>query len=95
MQVSATEAKNRFGYYCSQAKIEPVIIEKDGRPDTVMLDFESYQALKEAARPKSLSQRQQEFNERYKDWIREQNEQFEKHGLWCDGLVTWMEQRHD
>jgi len=90
MQVTATDAKNRFGYYCSQAKIEPVVIEKDGRPDTVLIDFEAYQALKNAARPKSLAQRQREFNETYKDWIAEQNELFERDGLWCDGLVTWM-----
>ena len=37
MQVSATEAKNRFGYICAQAKTEPVFVEKDGRIATVIL----------------------------------------------------------
>ena len=49
MQVTATEAKNRFGYFCSQAKSEPVIVEKDGRPDTVLLAYDEFQALKAAA----------------------------------------------
>ena len=31
MLVTATEAKNRFGYVCAQAKTEPVFVEKDGR----------------------------------------------------------------
>jgi prevent-host-death family protein len=91
MQVSATEAKNRFGYFCSQAKTEPVIVEKDGRPDTVLLDYEEYKALSSAAQKKSLAQRKKEFNETYKDWIRQQNEDFEKNGIWCDGLVPWQQ----
>lgn len=89
MQVTATEAKNRFGYYCSRAKHEPVIIEKEGRPDTVLVDFEEFQALKRAAEQRSIAQRKKEFNETYKDWIREQNESFERQGLWCDGVVAW------
>ena len=36
MQITATEAKNRFGYVCAQAKTGPVVIEKDGRPDSVI-----------------------------------------------------------
>ena len=35
MQVTATEAKNRFGAICAHAKHEPVFVEKDGRIDTV------------------------------------------------------------
>jgi prevent-host-death family protein len=91
MQVSATEAKNRFGYFCSQAKSEPVIVEKDGRPDTVILDYEEYKALKSAVEKKSLSQRKKEFNDTYKDWIRAQNEDFDKNGIWSDGLVPWQQ----
>lgn len=90
MQVTATEAKNRFGFLCSQAKIEPVIVEKDGRPDTVLLAYEEFQALKAAADRKTLAQRRKEFNETYRDWIRAQHEDFEKNGVWSDGLVPWQ-----
>ncbi len=30
MRVTATQAKNRFGAICTQAKTEPVFVEKDG-----------------------------------------------------------------
>ncbi len=40
MQVTATEAKNRFGDDCGQAKADPGIVEKDGRIDTVLVDHE-------------------------------------------------------
>lgn len=89
MQVTATEAKNRFGYYCSQAKAEPVVVEKDGRPDTVLIDFEAYQALKKAAQAKSLAERQKEFNETYKDWIAEQHALVEKYGIPGEDLRPW------
>lgn len=93
MQVTATQAKNRFGYFCAQAKVDPVFVEKDGRPDSVIVSYESYRALKDSAvvATKSLAQRRQEFNESYKDWIAEQNRHFEEHGLWCDGLVPWQQ----
>ena len=39
----------------------------------------------------TLAQRQRIFNETYGAWIDAQNEHFERHGLWCDGLVSWME----
>lgn len=91
MQVTATEAKNRFGYFCSQAKSEPVIVEKDGRPDTVLLDYEEFQALRAAVARKSAAQRKKEFGETYRGWIKAQNEHFEKNGLWCEGLVSWQQ----
>ncbi len=90
MQVTATDAKNRFGFFCAQAKTEPVFIEKDGRPDSVIVSYESFQALQLASQTKSLSERKKEFNETYKDWIAQQNQHFEQHGLWCDGLVAWQ-----
>jgi len=45
MIVTATDAKNRFGALCLQAKEEPVIVEKAGRPDTVLLSWGDYQRL--------------------------------------------------
>jgi len=46
MRVTATEAKNRFGSLCAQAKREPVFVEKAGHLDTVILSVELYQALR-------------------------------------------------
>ena len=89
MQVTATEAKNRFGYVCAQAKQSPVFVEKDGRVDSVILSVEQFQALQTATHTKSMAQRKKEFQETYKDWFAEQNALFEKHGLWCEGLVAW------
>lgn len=91
MQFTATEAKNRFGYVCAQAKVGPVVIEKDGRPDSVIVSYDEFQALTVAAKSKSAVQRKREFNETYKDWIAMQNADFEQNGLWCEGLVPWME----
>ncbi len=37
MRVTATQAKNRFGAICAQAKAKAVYVEKDGRIDTVIV----------------------------------------------------------
>lgn len=91
MRVTATQAKNRFGYVCAQAKSEPVFVEKDGRVDSVIVSLEQFEALQLAGGKKSMALRKKEFNETYKDWIAEQNQHFEVNGLWCDGLVPWQE----
>ena len=89
MQVTATQAKNRFGALCAQAKVEPVFIEKDGRVDTVIVSIQHFEALKSAGQPRTLAQRQRQFEETYKAWIDEQNARFDEHGLWCDDLRVW------
>ncbi|MBP6718656.1 MAG: prevent-host-death protein [Rhodoferax sp.] len=89
MQVTATEAKNRFGYVCSQAKIEPVFVEKDGRIDSVILSLQQFEALKISASGTSIAQRQRDFTATHKAWIDEQNDRFDKSGLWCDDLRVW------
>ena len=97
MQVTATEAKNRFCYVCAQAKTAPVIVEKDGRPDTVMVSYAEFQSMKLAAtvvEKKTLEQKKKEFEEVYKDWFATEKADFEKNGLWCDGLVDWMNPPH-
>lgn len=43
--VSATEIKNRFGQYLARAAVEPLAIEKNGRPVAVLLSFEEYELL--------------------------------------------------
>jgi PHD/YefM family antitoxin component YafN of YafNO toxin-antitoxin module len=89
MQVTATEAKNRFGYVCAQAKTEPVFVEKDGRIDSVILSVQDFEALKAASQSTNLAERQKTFNQTHKAWISEQNARFEKSGLWCDDLRVW------
>ncbi|WP_296509327.1 type II toxin-antitoxin system Phd/YefM family antitoxin [Rhodoferax sp.] len=89
MQVTATEAKNRFGYVCAQAKTEPVFVEKDGRIDSVILSVQDFEALKAASQSTNLAERQKTFNQAHKAWISEQNARFEKSGLWCDDLRVW------
>lgn len=44
MQVTATEAKNRFGYVCAQAKAKPVFAEKDGRINSVIVSVQDFEA---------------------------------------------------
>lgn len=43
--VTATEIKNRLGQYLSRVAVEPVAIEKNGRPVAVLLSFEEYEVL--------------------------------------------------
>ena len=92
MQVTATQAKNRFGYFCAQAKVDPVFIEKDGRPDSVIVSYESYRALKDSAPAvvsKSMAQRKKEFNETHKDWIAEQHRIVEEFGVFGEESRPW------
>lgn len=89
MQVTATEAKNRFGAICAQAKTKPVYVEKDGRIDTVILSAQQFEALRSAAQSKTPELRKAEFEKMHSAWIAEQNSRFEVHGLWCDDLRVW------
>jgi PHD/YefM family antitoxin component YafN of YafNO toxin-antitoxin module len=89
MQVTATQAKNRFGHICAQAKRAPVFIEKGGQVDSVVMSLEQFRALQQGAQSPSSAQRRRVFNAQYRDWITEQDRHFEQHGLWCDSLVAW------
>ncbi len=89
MQVTATQAKNRFGAICAQAKTEPVFVEKDGRIDTVILSAKQFSELQAAARIDTLAQRKGQFEQTHRAWIAEQNQRFEANGLWCDDLRVW------
>ena len=88
MRVTATEAKNRFGALCQQAKLEPVVVEKAGRPDTVLLSYADYQRL---ARPgvASMRARRKQFGELHREWIDALNQHHDQHGLWSDDLRVW------
>lgn len=89
MQVTATEAKNRFGHICAQAKREPVFVEKGGRVDSVILSVEQFEALKAGGQQKSMAQRKREFNEKYKDWIAEQHALVETVGVFGEEFRPW------
>ena len=89
MRVTATQAKNRFGAICAQAKTKPVYVEKDGRIDTVIVSAQQFEALQSAAHGKTPRQRKAQFEKTHSSWIAEQNSRFEAHGLWCDDLRVW------
>ncbi len=89
MQITATQAKNRFGSVCAQAKTEPVYVEKDGRIDTVIVSIAQFNQLQAATQIETLAQRQAQFEQTHRAWLNEQNQRFESHGLWCDDMRTW------
>jgi PHD/YefM family antitoxin component YafN of YafNO toxin-antitoxin module len=89
MRVTATQAKNRFGAICAQAKTEPVFVEKDGRIDTVILSARQFSELQAAKNSEALSQRKAQFEQSHSAWLAEQNQRFETHGLWCDDMRVW------
>jgi PHD/YefM family antitoxin component YafN of YafNO toxin-antitoxin module len=89
MRVTATEAKNRFGSLCAQAKREPVFVEKAGQLDSVILSVEQYQALKAGQDVASLSARKQAFEAEFGDWIAAQNARVEAQGVPGADLRPW------
>lgn len=44
-EISATDAKNKFGEVLEMARKEPVTIQKNGRAAAVLIDAEQYDAL--------------------------------------------------
>ena len=89
MQVTATQAKNRFGAICAQAKDGPVFVEKGGRIDTVIVSARQFSELQAAARVETGAQRKARFEQDHSAWISEQNQRFEANGLWCDEMRVW------
>jgi prevent-host-death family protein len=93
MEVTATEAKNRLGQILEHCQREPVVIAKGGRRHSVLISAAQYDALRVAAGqaadglppPRTAA----EFYARYKDWVDEQNERFERIGIWNEDLRTW------
>lgn len=89
MHVTATEAKNRFGSLCAQAKREPVFVEKAGRVDTVILSAEHYQALLAHHDKAGRAARKKAFETEFGDWIAMQNARVEADGIPGDDLRPW------
>ena len=88
MRVTATDAKNRFGALCQQAKLAPVVVEKAGEPDTVLLSYSDYQRLL-APQAATLAVQRREFNARHKAWLDAHNRQHDAQGLWNEDLRVW------
>lgn len=89
MRVSATEAKNRFGSLCAQAKREPVFVEKAGKIDTVILSVDHYQALQAHYDKASRAARKKAFEAQFADWIASQNARVEALGVPGADLRPW------
>ena len=89
MRVTATEAKNRFGNLCAQAKRGPVFVEKAGQIDTVILSAQQYQALLSNYDKAGRAARKKAFEAEYGDWIAAQNARFETHGIPGADLRPW------
>jgi len=89
MRVSATEAKNRFGSLCAQAKRSPVFVEKAGQLDTVILSVEHYQALRAEHDTADRATRKKAFEAEFGDWIAAQNARFDAHGIPGADLRPW------
>lgn len=89
MRVTATEAKNRFGNLCTQAKREPVFVEKAGRLDTVILSAEQYQVLRAGQDKTSSMARKKAFEAEFGDWIAAQNARVEAHGIPGADMRPW------
>jgi len=93
MEVTATEAKNRLGQMLDHCQREPVVIAKSGRRHSVLISAAQYDALRAAAGQAAAElpppRTAEEFYARYKDWVDEQNERFERIGIWNEDLRTW------
>jgi len=89
MRVSATEAKNRFGSLCAQAKRAPVFVEKAGQIDTVILSAAQYQALLAQQGQADRAARKQAFEAEFGDWIAAQNARVEAQGIPGADLRPW------
>jgi len=89
MQITATEAKNRFGSVCAQAKKEPVFVEKAGQIDTVILSVDQYLALQANQNTASLATRKQQFESEFAEWITAQNAWVETHGIPGADIRPW------
>ena len=89
MRVTATEAKNRFGSLCAQAKREPVFVEKAGHIDTVILSAEQYLALQASSGKSTRAARKKAFESEFGDWIEAQNARFETPAIPGEDLRPW------
>jgi prevent-host-death family protein len=73
MQITATEAKNRFGQMLDACQRDPVVIEKAGRRHGVLLSAQHYDALMARLQvlpaPSAAMSAGERFYAQYKDWV--------------------------
>lgn len=81
MRVTATEANNRFGGLCAQAKRGPVFVERAGQIDSVILSIEQYQSLQSLHDKVGRTARRKAFEPEFSDWIADQNARLDMHGM--------------
>jgi hypothetical protein len=62
-------------------------IKKDGRINPTI--FSTWQLGVILDCDANRNQKKMQFESEYKDWIDEQNMQFEHQGLWCDDSRPW------
>lgn len=90
MNISATEAKNQLGRMLERCQSRPVVIEKSGRRHSVLISAAHYdelmQAQHKAARSRDAGKA---FAKRYGGWIQEQQEHFDRIGVWNDEFRSW------
>jgi prevent-host-death family protein len=95
MQVTATEAKNRFGQLLDAAQAGPVIIEKSGRKHSVLLSMQEYETLKrehtsdEDSDIRNAINPGKAFYAKYKDWVDWNNALTEQHGVFGEEYRVW------
>lgn len=89
MQLTVTEAKDRFGYDLAQAEREPVHIMKNGHVAGVIISAARYAELEAVERKKSLAKRRCDFNDIYKDWISLQNDLVDRVGVFGEDRRPW------
>lgn len=87
--VTASQARQRFGSVCEQAKHGPVFVERAGQVDTVILSAKQYQALVAAPTPSAMSARQAAFDAAFSRWIAAQNALIESAGIPGADLRPW------
>lgn len=89
MRISATDAKNRFGQVCAEAKRGPVFVEKAGRVDTVILSADQFEALQARQERSSMAVRKRAFEAEFSDWIAAQQTWVDAHGVPGEDLRPW------
>lgn len=97
MNISSTDAKNRFGQVLDEAQKRPVTIEKSGRRHSVLMSAEWYDRLVAAAGrraaepvpPADVSPEGAAFYAKYKDWVDLQNDHYEKYGVFGEEYRVW------
>lgn len=89
MRVTASQARQRFGSVCKQAKNGPVFVERAGQVDTVILSAKQYQAMVADPAPGAMSTRKAAFDAEFSGWIATQNALVESAGIPGADLRPW------